>query len=151
MVLLLLCCLYCRYVVVVVGCSVCWRNPQWCCYCCVASIAVMWSLLLDVPFVGVILSGAAIVVLPVLPLCGRCCWMFRLLLVLLPVLPLCGRCCWMFRLLLVLLPVLPLCGRCCWMFRLLLVLLGRPLDLFPLLGCHSVHHFVHLLSSSLAM
>ena len=26
------------------------------------------------------------------------------------------------------------------------LLLGRPLDLFPLLGCHSVHRFVHLLS-----
>ena len=31
------------------------------------------------------------------------------------------------------------------------LLLGRPLDLFPLLGCHSVHRFVHLLSSSLAI
>ena len=26
------------------------------------------------------------------------------------------------------------------------LLLGRPLDLFPLLGCHSVHRLVHLLS-----
>ena len=31
------------------------------------------------------------------------------------------------------------------------LLLGRPLDLFPLLGCHSMHRFVHLLSSSLAI
>ena len=31
------------------------------------------------------------------------------------------------------------------------LLLGRPLDLFPLLGCHSVHHLVHLLSFNLAI
>ena len=31
------------------------------------------------------------------------------------------------------------------------LLLGRPLGLFPLLGCHSVHRFVHLVSSSLAI
>ena len=31
------------------------------------------------------------------------------------------------------------------------LLLGRPLDLFPLLGCHSVHRLVHLLSFNLAI
>ena len=31
------------------------------------------------------------------------------------------------------------------------LLLGRPLDLLPLLGCHSAHRFVHLLSSNLAV
>ena len=31
------------------------------------------------------------------------------------------------------------------------LLLGRPLVLFPLLGCHSVHRFVHLLSFNLAI
>ena len=31
------------------------------------------------------------------------------------------------------------------------LLLGRPLDLFPLLGCHSVQHLVHLLSFILAI
>ena len=31
------------------------------------------------------------------------------------------------------------------------LLLGCPLDLFPLLGCHSVHPFVHLLSFNLAI
>ena len=31
------------------------------------------------------------------------------------------------------------------------LLLGRPLDLFPLLGCHSVQCFVHLLSFILAI
>ena len=29
------------------------------------------------------------------------------------------------------------------------LLLGRPLDLFPLLGCHAVHRLVHLLSFNL--
>ena len=31
------------------------------------------------------------------------------------------------------------------------LLLGRPLDLFPLLGCHSVQRLVHLLSFILAI
>ena len=31
------------------------------------------------------------------------------------------------------------------------LLLGRPLDLFPLLGCYSVHRFVHLLFFNLAI
>ena len=31
------------------------------------------------------------------------------------------------------------------------LLLGRPLDLFPLLGCHSVQRLVHLLSINLAI
>ena len=31
------------------------------------------------------------------------------------------------------------------------LLLGRPLDLFPLLGCHSVQHLVHLLFFILAI
>ena len=55
---------------------------------------------------------------------------------------------------------LPLSSVCCFPFQVVPYFLvmsschlvhGRPLDLFPLLGCHSVQRMVHLLSFILAM
>ena len=55
---------------------------------------------------------------------------------------------------------LPLSSVCCFLFQVVLtfpvmsscqLVLGRPLDLFPLLGCHSVQRLVHLLSFILAI
>ena len=57
-------------------------------------------------------------------------------------------------------PLIPSIALCCFVFEavpsLLAMLschflLGRPLDLFPLLDCHSVQRLVHLLSVDLAI